>query len=113
MEQIFPKMITNLPEADIKFKGVKGWISQSNDHQLIFIEIEPIGKVAEHSHGAQWGFVLEGEIELTIGGVTKTYYKGDSYNIPDGVLHSAVVKRKTWVVDFFAEKNRYLPKTDI
>jgi len=102
-------MITSLPEADIEFKGVKGWILQSNYHQIVFLEIEPIGKVAEHSHGAQWGIIVEGEMDLSIGGITKTYKKGDSYYIPDGVLHSAVFKSKTWAVDFFADRNRYKP----
>ena len=46
-------------KADIHFKWIQGWISQSENHQLVFLEIEPIGKVAEHSHGAQWGVVLE------------------------------------------------------
>jgi len=99
-----------LPEADIKFKGIKGWISQSNDHQVVFMEIDAIGEVAEHSHGAQWGFVLEGEMNLCIGGITKIYKKGDSYFIPKNVLHSAVFKCKTWVVDYFADKDRYKSK---
>ena len=109
MKQVFPKMITRLPEADIEFKGVKGWISQSEYHQIVFLEIESIGKVAEHSHGAQWGVIVEGEMDLTIGGITKTYKKGDSYYIPEGVLHSAVFKSKTWAVDFFADSYRYKP----
>jgi len=110
MDFSFPDLIKNLPEADIPFKGVKGWISQSDDHQVVFMELEAIGKVAEHKHGAQWGMVVEGEMDLTIGGKTKTYKKGDSYFIPDGVLHSAVFKKKTWVIDYFADKNRYLSK---
>lgn len=28
-----------LPQADIKFSGVEGWISQSTDHQIVFMEI--------------------------------------------------------------------------
>ena len=110
MDFSFPDLIKNLPEANIPFEGVKGWISQSDDHQVVFMELEAIGKVAEHKHGAQWGMVVEGEMDLTIGGKTKTYKKGDSYFIPDGVLHSAVFKKKTWVIDYFADKNRYLSK---
>jgi len=110
MDFSFPDLIKNLPEADIPFKGVKGWISQSDDHQVVFMELEAIGKVAEHKHGAQWGMVVEGEMDLTIGGKTKTYKKGDSYFIPYAVLHSAVFKKKTWVIDYFADKNRYLSK---
>jgi len=110
MDFSFPDLIKNLPEADIPFDGVRGWISQSDDHQVIFLELEAIGKVAEHKHGAQWGIVVEGEMELTIGNETKTYKKGDSYFIPDGTLHSAVFKQKTWAIDFFADKYRYKSK---
>ena len=106
----YPEVITNLPEADIPFEGVCGWISQSKDHQVVFFDIAPIGKVAEHSHGAQWGVVFEGEMALTIGGETRTYKKGDTYYIPAGVVHSAVFKTRTWVMDFFADRERYKPK---
>ena len=106
----YPDVITQLPEADIPFEGVRGWLSQAMDHQLVFFEIEAIGQVAEHKHGAQWGVVFEGEMELTIGGELKTYLKGDSYFIPEGVLHSAVFKKKSYLMDFFADRDRYLPK---
>ena len=107
---IYPHMINQLPDADIPFEGVHGKLLQGADQQVVFFEIEPIGEVAEHKHGAQWGVVFEGEMELTIGGETKTYRKGDSYFIPSGVLHSAVFKQKTFLMDVFADKDRYLPK---
>ena len=110
MVNIFPDLIRSLPEADISFKGIKGWISQAEDHQVVFFEIEPIGKVAEHKHGAQWGVVFEGEMDMTIGGITKTFKKGDSYFIPSGVLHSAVFRTKTYVMDVFADRERYKSK---
>lgn len=110
MDFSFPDLIKNMPEADIPFDGVRGWISQSEDHQVVFMELEAIGKVAEHKHGAQWGIVVEGEMQLTIGNKTKTYRKGDSYFIPNGVLHAATFAKKTWVIDYFADKNRYKAK---
>ena len=109
MDEFFPEIITQLPEANIPFEGVRGWLSQAKDHQVVFFEIEAIGAVSEHKHGAQWGTVFEGEMELTIGGETKTYTRGDSYFIPEGVLHSAVFKRKSYLMDFFADRERYKP----
>lgn len=110
IEDIYPDIIKNLPEADIPFDGIRGWLSQGKDHQIVFFDIEPIGKVTEHKHGPQWGIVIEGEMDLTIGGITKTYKRGDSYVIPEGVLHSAEFKTRTWVLDFFADKERYKAK---
>ena len=110
ISEFYPEMINNLPEADISFPGVRGKLFQGENNQIVFFEIEPIGVVPNHSHCAQWGFVLDGEMEFTIDGITKTYKKGDSYFIGDGVVHSALFKKKTWVIDVFADKNRYLPK---
>ncbi len=109
---VYPEMVKNLPDADIPFKGVKGKLFQGEDHQIVFFVIEPIGEVAEHSHGAQWGVVFEGEMGLTIGGITKTYKKGDQYFIPAGVKHSANFKKRTQLMDFFEDTNRYLPKSE-
>jgi quercetin dioxygenase-like cupin family protein len=107
---IFPNMVTNLPEADIPFQGVYGWLLQGADHQLVFFDIEPIGVVPPHSHGDQWGIVLEGEVELTMNGETHIIGPGKTYFIPAGVEHSATFRSHTLVVDVFADVNRYAPK---
>ncbi len=106
----FPEFVTRLPEADIPFPGVSGRISQGPDHQIIFMDIEPIGEVAPHRHGAQWGIVVEGEMDLTIGGVKRTYRAGDSYHIPANVEHAATFRTRVRVIDVFADVNRYRPK---
>jgi len=107
---IYSKIIDKLPEADISFRGVAGKILQGESSQLVFMEIEPIGEVPPHAHGAQWGVVIDGEMELTIGGETKIYRKGDHYFIPAGVMHSARFNSKVFVVDYFEDKNRYNSK---
>src|SRR5512135_481636 len=103
----FPEFVTGLPEADIPFPGVRGWISQAQTHQVIFMDIEPIGNVAPHRHGAQWGIVVEGEMQLTIGGETRKYGPGDSYHIPADVEHAATFLARVRVIDVFADANRY------
>ncbi|WP_321307895.1 cupin domain-containing protein [Marinifilum fragile] len=107
MQDIYPDMIKNLPEADIPFNGVRGWVAQGENHQIVFFDIEPIGEVPRHSHVAQWGIVIDGDMDLTINEETKKYRKGDHYFIPDGVLHSAKFNRRTIVMDYFAERDRY------
>ena len=106
-QQDFGQKQANLPEADIPFKGIRGWILQGENTQIVFMDIDPIGKVDEHSHSAQFGVLLDGEMSLTIGGVTKRYKKGDSYFIPNQVSHSAVFHSQVKVMDMFNEKERY------
>lgn len=103
----FPEFIANLPEADIPFPGVRGRISQAPNHQIIFMDIDAIGEVAPHSHGEQWGIVVEGEMRLTISGQTRTYRAGDSYHIPANVEHAATFLTRVRVIDVFADVNRY------
>ena len=110
MKSIFPEMICALPEADIPFEGVRGHLLQGENQQVVFFEIEPIGEVAAHKHGDQWGVVFEGEMELTIGGETKTYRKGDHYFVPAGVMHAARFNKKSFLMDIFADKDRYKTK---
>lgn len=106
----YPPEILELPEADISFEGVSGRLLQGDRGSVVFMEIAPIGVVPPHAHGAQWGIVVEGEMELTIGGQTRTYRRGDRYYIPAGTQHSATFKSRVFVIDFFAERDRYRPK---
>jgi quercetin dioxygenase-like cupin family protein len=106
-DEFYPGEIKELPEIDVPFAGVRGRLLQGTDTQLVFFDIDAIGEVTAHSHGAQWGVVLDGEMELTIGDKTRIYRKGDTYYIPAGVLHAARFLSRTRVIDFFAEPARY------
>ena len=107
---IFPKPIRNLPEADIPLEGIKAYLSQSDTHQIIFMEFEKDVDLTEHSHASQIGIVLEGQIDLTIDGKKKTYTKGDRYYIPDGELHSGKIYAGYADITFFDEPDRYSMK---
>ena len=79
MSELFPDPIKNLPEADIPLDGITAYLSQSDTHQIIFMEFEKDVDLPEHSHAAQIGIVLEGKIDLTIDGKQAAYAKGDRY----------------------------------
>ncbi|MCW5619794.1 MAG: cupin domain-containing protein [Burkholderiales bacterium] len=104
-----PDMITRLPEADLPYPAteVKTSVLQSQHGQLVFFQIFKDVEIPPHSHEGQWGTVLEGVVELTIGGETRTYGPGDSYYIPPGVVHSAKAPAGSKVIDFFEEPDRY------
>lgn len=65
----------------------------------------------EHNHSyEQWGIVIDGEMELRVDGKVRLCKKGDEYLVPIGAMHGAKFLKKTRVMDFFSEKNRYTPK---
>lgn len=95
------------PEIDIPIEGIRGWKVDGAEGLVVFFEIAPGSVLPEHSHCYQWGFVIDGEIELTIGGETRVYRKGDSYIIPEGVLHSGNIPNGCLAMDYFSDPNRY------
>lgn len=107
MSEIFPEPIRNLPEADIPLNGLKAYLSQADTHQILFMEFSEDAEVSEHSHGAQWGVVLDGEGEITINGKTSVIKRGDSYFIPKIIMHSAKAKAGYKDVTFFDQEDRY------
>jgi quercetin dioxygenase-like cupin family protein len=107
MPGIFPEPIEKLPEADIPLLGVRARLSQAADHQIIFMEFSEDVILPEHAHASQWGIVLEGRIDLTIGGVKSTFVKGDRYFIPEGVLHSGRIFAGYADMTYFDQKHRY------
>ena len=110
MSKIFPDPIRNLPKADIPLDGIKAYLSQSDTHQIIFMEFAKDVELPEHSHAAQIGIVLEGKIDLTIGGKKETYSKSDRYYIPEGVVHSGKIYAGYADITFFDEPDRYSRK---
>ena len=110
MSNVFPDPILKLPEADVPIDGVRAYLSQSERHQVVFMEFSKDVVVPEHSHEAQWGAVLEGRIDLVIGGEALTFAKGDHYFVPQGVKHSARIYAGYADVTFFNQKDRYRRK---
>ena len=110
MSEIFPEPIKHLPQAEIPLKGIEAYLSQSESHQILFMEFSEDVELPEHSHESQWGVVLEGKIDLVIEGVKQTCTKGDRVFIPKGVKHSAKIYAGYADISFFNQKDRYKPK---
>lgn len=107
MSDLFPEPILNLPQADIPLPGVRAYLSQADDHQIIFMHFSQDIDLPEHAHAAQWGIVLEGQIELVINGHRRIYGKGERYFIPQGVRHSGRIYAGYADMTFFAQAHRY------
>ncbi len=103
----FPALITRLPLADVPFPGVDGHMLRSPDGLVVFFHFKEETIVPPHAHGAQWGTVVDGALELTIDGVTRVFHPGESYTIRAGEVHSARIPAGTKAVEFFEEPDRY------
>lgn len=108
----FPEFIQSCPGLDLPFPDdiVQTAAIRSDAGLVAFFTFAKDMILPMHAHGAQWGTVIEGEIEFTIGDQTRTYRPGDSYTIPPGVMHGAKIKAGTRVIDVFAEADRYALK---
>ncbi|MHC4088584.1 MAG: cupin domain-containing protein [Planctomycetota bacterium] len=109
-EGFWPDIITNLPEADIPIEGLRSHLLQGQNTQMVFMSFENDVEVAEHSHEAQWGVVLDGEIELTMDGRKHTLGKGETYFIPKDIKHSAKINKGYKDLTLFNQKDRYKAK---
>lgn len=105
----FPAFIKGLPRAALGLEEVTGYLLAGPKGQAVFFDLPAGASVPLHSHGAQWGIVVSGELELTIGEQTEIYRTGECYDIPAGTTHGARVLVPSLVVDVFAEPNRYSP----
>jgi len=103
----FPGFIAGLPQADIPIPGISARLMQAEGRQVVFMELLEGIEVPEHSHEAQWGVVLDGEMELTVEDKKLTLKKGDTYYIPKGAVHTAKIKRGYKDVTVFDQPDRY------
>jgi quercetin dioxygenase-like cupin family protein len=85
------------------FKGVEIQTVAGQNLMLSFVRLEPESVVLEHSHPhEQMGILLDGDLEFTVGGVTRRLGPGDMWRIPGGVLHSVRALGQTAIaIDVF------------
>ena len=110
MNKIFPEVIRKLPKADIPISGLTAFLSQDENHQIVFFNFTENVEVPPHAHDAQWIIVLDGEIALTVEGKEHLLTKGDRFYIQKGETHSAKISAGYSSIEFFADKDRYKVK---
>ena len=111
MSEFFPPFLRALPAPDSPV-AMDAHIVPSEHVLTMFYEIDDAVEVPAHRHGAQWGVVLAGSMELEIEGTTATYAAGDSYFVPDGALHTARISAGYKGIDVFADADRYAARKD-
>lgn len=107
----FPAWIADLPEVDAPFEGLQGRLLSGPHGQTVFFRATRDLDVPPHSHGAQYGVVVAGRVEIRIGGEeVRILGPGDTYEIAAGEEHAARVQAGTALVEVFQEPDRYRPK---
>jgi quercetin dioxygenase-like cupin family protein len=108
--EFFPPFIRALPAPDSPVP-MSAHIVPSDHVLTMFYEIADPVFVPAHRHGAQWGVVLAGSLELEVEGESATYGPGDSYFVPADALHLARISAGYKGIDVFADADRYVPFT--
>jgi mannose-6-phosphate isomerase-like protein (cupin superfamily) len=109
----YPDIIKALPQVEINIDGVKAWLAQGSTFQIVFFEIQPGVIIPPHTHKAQYGIIIEGEMTLTIAEEPHHLKTGDSYFIPENVKHQGSFHTFVRAMDYFDEPNRYKPIQDV
>lgn len=77
----------SLPLTKI-WDGVVARVVQSELITMAIVELEPNSVVPEHHHvNEQLGFVIEGSVEFTVGGETRTCTPGSTWRILADIPH--------------------------
>lgn len=79
-------------------------ITWGQNIMISILGIQPNSEVPIHSHPSeQFGFILDGEIETTVGDETKIIKKGDAYHALSNVLHGGKThSEKVVILDVFS-----------
>ncbi len=102
----WPPFAYNWPRAESLAEGLRGRVLRGELGHVVVMAADRDVIVPRHRHGAQWGIVLAGEMELTIEGNTYLYGRGDVHFIPGGVEHEALLRAGWEGVYFFERTHR-------
>ena len=82
--------------------GFKGKFIHSDNVTIVHWDITAGAKLLEHNHPhEQITNIIDGELELTIEGITKVLKSGELAVVPSNVKHSGIAITDCYVVDVF------------
>ena len=102
----FPEFLKSLPKANLGVEGIDIHVLKG-EQSVAFFEITKDVTVPLHKHGAQWGVVIAGELELNLEGAKRVLKTGDNYFIPAQAMHGAEIKKGTRLLEFYEEADRF------
>ena len=83
--------------------GITGYYAHGDSSSLGYVELKEGSKVPMHSHiNEQITYIIEGQLDMMIGGNHFSLTEGMYHVIPSNVLHSAVAITDCKVIDAFS-----------
>ena len=100
---------TSLPSLEV-VQGLQIQAFTSSHVMVSVVRLEPDTEAAVHWHDEeQIAFVIDGELEFEVGGVTRTLRRGDAVLIPSNVPHGARTRESPCLeIDIFYPPRRAL-----
>jgi quercetin dioxygenase-like cupin family protein len=84
-------------------EGITGHYAHGENLTFGYVDIKKGSILPEHNHAQeQITFIIEGQLDMTIGGKLCSLTKGMYYVIPANALHSAVAITDCVVLDAFS-----------
>lgn len=83
--------------------GITGYYAHGTNHTFGFVELKAGSSVPIHQHiHEQITYIIEGQLDMIIGGVACSLTAGTYHIIPTNTPHSAIAKTDCIVIDTFA-----------
>jgi len=96
------QQIKNISPKEL-VQGITGYYAHGVNHTFGFVELKAGSSVPMHHHvHEQITYILEGQLDMMIGGVACSLTAGMYYIIPSNTPHSAIAKTDCKVIDTFS-----------
>ncbi|SRR5258706_1304016 len=95
------QLIKNIPPKEI-IAGITGYYAHGTNMTFGYVEIKAGSQLPEHHHvHEQLTYILEGQLDMVIGGKSCPLTAGMYHIIPSHTPHSAIAKTHCKVIDVF------------
>lgn len=107
LAEVLPPEVLALPQIEIPVAGVTGFCLSDDEKQIVFFVFEEGVSFPDHSHCNQRGVIISGEMVMEADGRTNLFQPGDTYDVPEGVLHRTNFSQRTVLIDMSDAPDRY------
>ena len=102
IDEHYMQQIKNIPSKEL-VPGITGYYAHGANHTFGYVELKAGSNVPMHQHiNEQITYMLEGHLDMIIGGVNCSLTTGMYYIIPPNTPHSAIAKTDCKVIDTFS-----------